>query len=71
MYLHIGGDYVIRAEAIIAIIDIKGQLPSPRTGRLITIDENDRKSYVITDSVDYISPISSVTLKKRMEASFS
>ena len=71
MYLHIGGDYVIRAEAIIAIIDIKGQLPSPRTGRLITIDENDHKSYVITDSVDYISPISSVTLKKRMEASFS
>ena len=71
LFLHIGGDYVIRAEEIIAIIDIKDQLPSPQSERLIIIDENDYKAYVITDSNYYLSPISSATLKKRMIISLS
>ena len=71
LFLHIGGDYVIRAEEIIAIIDIKDQLPSPQPERLITIDENEYKSYVITDSIYYLSPISSATLKKCMTISLS
>ena len=71
MYLHIGGDYVIRTEEIIAIIDVKNHQPSQQSGKLITIDEYDQKSYVITDTREFLSPISVATLKKRMEVSFS
>lgn len=74
LFLHIGGDFVIRAEEVVAIIDIKDkkdQIQSRHSGRLFIIDNNENKSYVITESRDYLSPISSSTLKKRMEVSFS
>ena len=71
MYLHIGADYVIRTEEIIAIIDVKNHQPSQLSGQLITIDEFDQKSYVITDTKEFLSPISAATLKKRMEISLS
>ena len=77
MFIHIGGDVTVMARSVIAILDAKRQAQSPDTqafvqdmrkkGAVVRIDEIEHKSYVITDTTVYISPISSVTLKKRAE----
>lgn len=79
MFIHIGGDVTVMARSVIAILDAKRQGQAPDTqaflkfmeeqGSIVRIDEAEQKSYVITDTTVYISPISSVTLKKRAEDS--
>jgi hypothetical protein len=75
MYIHLGGDKVIRSRELIAIFDISNDKPSQLPRMLLTHDnqekkverigEEDAKSLVVTESRLYYSPISSATLKKR------
>lgn len=77
MFIHLGGEVMVSAHSIISIIDVKNAehaeitkefIQSKHTDKtIVIIDANDHKSYVITDTLVYISPISSVTLKKRAE----
>jgi hypothetical protein len=76
MFIHLGGDTLVNANSIIAIINIENKLnnninkeffkTAQEEGfiRKINEDEN-HNSMIITDRLVYISPISSVTLKKR------
>lgn len=75
MFVHIGGDYVIRAREIIAIFETEIESTSPitaeflqkarRANRVVTISNGETKSVVITEHQVYCSPISSLTLKRR------
>lgn len=81
MYLHLGGDTVVNADDIIAIMDMETTSVSKITREYLTYAEKNNdvvnvsfldlpKSYVIVKSGKdgkkiYISPISSVTLHKR------
>jgi hypothetical protein len=75
MYIHLGGDKVIRSRELIAIFDISNDKPSKLPKTFLThanqekkvekIGEEDPKSMVVTEAKLYYSPISSSTLKKR------
>lgn len=76
MFIHIGGDVVVRAKEVITILDINGTKLDKNTkknnefdiniskGTVVKIS-NDIKSIIITNDKIYYSPISSLTLKKR------
>ncbi len=76
MYLDIGGDVILHWEDIIVIIDSKPWKSSPPNntflrnamehGQVNDISLGEPKSYVITEGKVYISPISTVTLKRRI-----
>lgn len=78
MYLHIGGDFLLRSEDIIGIFDIENTSISKITRDFLKESEKNKK--VITTSFDlprsyildkesrlYVSPISPATLLKRIE----
>jgi len=75
MYIHLGGEKVIRSRELIAIFDIGSDRPSTlpmelltdskREGKVEKIGDEDPKSLVVTETKLYYSPISSTTLKKR------
>ncbi len=75
MYIHIGGEKVIRAVELIAIFDMNMEQASKLSKEFVeqaaiakkveTIGEEESKSIVVTDDWVYYSPISSATLKKR------
>jgi len=75
MYIHLGGEKVIRCRELIAIFDISSDRPSTlpmeiltdskREGKVEKIGDEDPKSLVVTETKLYYSPISSATLKKR------
>lgn len=75
MFLHVGTDVVVSLKQVIAILDLRSAgmsgstqefLTSLRHQRRITdISGGDPKSLVLTDTEAYLSPISSLTLKKR------
>lgn len=76
MFIHIGGDTMVRLREIIGIFDIHMQSSaesSPLFERayenrsicMIETPGGEPKSIVITDGHVYLSPISSLTLKKR------
>lgn len=78
MFIHLGGDVTILTRELIAIVDSRSVsatemepaffLERARAdGTLVEIDADERKSYVITDTAIYVSPISSATLKRRAE----
>lgn len=78
MFVHIGGDVVIRTKEIICINDLE-TTSSPITkeflevakeeGFIEDISDGDPKSFIIVNQDNqqkiYYSPISSVTIKKR------
>lgn len=74
MFLHLGGDTLINLKQIIAIINAEYSLGANSTreflktaqeeGFVKQIDRN-YASIVITDKTIYLSPISSLTLRKR------
>ena len=74
MYLHVGGDYLVRKDKIIGIFDIENTSIAKSTREFFKISEQNKK--VINVSYDlprsfilekiYISPISPQTLLKRM-----
>ncbi|WNR44595.1 extracellular matrix regulator RemB [Paenibacillus roseipurpureus] len=75
MFIHLGGEKIIRASELIAIFDISIEKSSKISKQFIQqaikdkrteqIGEEDCKSLVVTKSTVYYSPISSTTLKKR------
>ncbi|GAK41450.1 DUF370 domain-containing protein [Paenibacillus urinalis] len=75
MYIHLGGDKIIRSSELVAIFDISIEKSSKISKQYITyskqeknleiIGEEEAKSIVVTKSTVYYSPISSTTLKKR------
>lgn len=77
MFIHLGGDMVLKAERIITIIDHQSKDASPENQSFLqeNIDQkrtravtNDPpKSIVVTEDCIYLSPISSHTLKRRAE----
>jgi len=82
MYLHLGNNYLIRKDRIIAIFDLTTAGSSQTARKLLenflnkdkvqNICQRDKaKSVIITDSAtNYLSPISSSTLLKRGLNSF-
>jgi hypothetical protein len=75
MFIHLGGEKIIRATELIAIFDLSMEKTSKTSKQFIshaekekkieTIGEEDSKSLVVTANKVYYSPISSSTLKKR------
>ena len=76
MYIHLGGEKIIRSRELIAIFDIASDKPSKQLPKSFfthaeqekiveKIGEEEPKSLVVTESKIYYSPISSSTLKKR------
>lgn len=76
MFLHLGGDILIKQDNIIAILDLETAIKNSTFEKfLINIKENQRvrfisepgkeKSLIITSQENYLSPISSMTLLKR------
>lgn len=75
MFIHVGGDTVIRSKDIIAILDQHVKETSEitesffnfykETKQIKEISKDMTKSIVITTEQIYFSPISSVTLKRR------
>lgn len=81
LYIHIGGDIVVREIDVIAILDVNHLKRDSKKNysfedevkkykEVVKITNNDVKSFVITDKKIYYSPISSLTLKKRAELMF-
>ncbi|MFC0561296.1 extracellular matrix regulator RemB [Halalkalibacter alkalisediminis] len=77
MFIHLGGDVIIRSKEIIAILNWEVQEQSPITGvylkeeekrkKKIVISEDYIKSIVLTDDEIYYSPVSSLTLNRRAQ----
>jgi len=75
MYLHLGGDVLIKKDKVVAIIDLETAAKSHSFDKLITNLEHKKLNYVaepgkektliITNNEYYLSPISSTTLYKR------
>ncbi|TBL77474.1 extracellular matrix regulator RemB [Paenibacillus thalictri] len=75
MFIHLGGEKIIRASELIAIFDLSIEKSSKISKQFISqankekraevIGEEECKSLVVTQSKIYYSPISSSTLKKR------
>ncbi|GAX88719.1 extracellular matrix regulator RemB [Effusibacillus lacus] len=75
MFIHLGGDVMVPSKEVIAIFDLKMKESADATreflnvaeeeGFIVVIDENESKSFVVTNRKVYFSPISSLTLKKR------
>jgi hypothetical protein len=75
MFIHLGGEKIIRAIELIAIFDLSMEKTSKISKQFIShaekekkiemIGEEDSKSLVVTINKVYYSPISSSTLKKR------
>lgn len=75
MYIHIGGEKIVRTSEIIAIFDITIESSSKLSKQFVTgarerkvvedIGEEEAKSIVVTSNKVIYSPISSSTLKKR------
>ena len=77
MYVHLGGDKILRSKDIIAIFDVSIEKSSKISGLFMDqaykrkqvekIGEEETKSIILTEDKIYFSPISSSTLKKRAE----
>ncbi|MCD9024860.1 extracellular matrix regulator RemB [Cohnella silvisoli] len=75
MYIHLGGEKIIRTSQLVAIFDISIEQSSKLSRQFVvhaqknkeveTIGEEDPKSIVVTEHKVYYSPISTSTLKKR------
>jgi len=80
MYIHLGGEKVIRYSELIAIFDIAVDEHSKITKHFLSrieenrqlerVSEEEPKSLVVTDHKVYYSPISAATLKKRAQFVF-
>ncbi|MNN02834.1 hypothetical protein D3C81_1155040 [compost metagenome] len=80
MYIHLGGEKVIRSSELVAIFDISIEKSSKISKQFVShaikdknvlrIGEEEAKSIVVTKSMVYYSPISSATLKKKTSINF-
>jgi len=81
MFIHLGGEKIIRASELVAIFDITIESSSKNTKGFVhyalqekiteKIGEEEPKSLVVTTDKVYYSPISSATLKKRSMQPFA
>ena len=81
MYLHLGLDYMIKNSEIIAIFNLKDdesdiyeKYISKYVNKYEIIDASEGEEFyscVLTEDKIYLSAISSLTLKKRIEEGFS
>lgn len=80
MYVHVGGEYSILDRCIIGIFDMDSITPKQadmirflakeeKAGHVEYVSEEIPRSVVVSDNRVYFSPISTATLKKRMEDS--
>ena len=75
MFLHLGGDFSVRANRVISVQDYscltetkKGREFLKRVGNHVEdLSEGKPKSVVVTDHQIYLSKLSPRTLKKRVE----
>lgn len=77
MYIHIGGDFAVREEEIVCIMDIENSSTSKITKdflrkvgkEIINVSDDFPRTFIITKKKKnikiYISPISSSTLYRR------
>lgn len=75
MYIHVGGEKIVRTSEIVAIFDITIESSSKLSKQFVVaarnrkevedIGEEEAKSIVVTSNKVIYSPISSSTLKKR------
>ena len=74
MFIHIGGDVVVRSAEVITIIDHNMTVSKwmrkflenkEERHQLISVSKEDTKSFVVTKDKIYCSPISFLTLKRR------
>lgn len=75
MYIHLGGEKIIRSSELVAIFDISIEKSSKISKQYVNhaqqqkhiemIGEEEAKSIVVTQNTVYYSPISTTTLKKR------
>ena len=75
MYLHLGGEFVVKEENIIGIFDLDTSTISKHTREFLKKQEKEKnviytsyelpKSFILTKEKVYISQISSLTLEKR------
>lgn len=75
MFIHLGGDTLVNSKRIIAILNADSVLransskdflkTAEEEGFVANFDQEDYKSIVITDKHIHLSPISTLTLKKR------
>ena len=82
MYLNLGSDYIVNVKEITGIFDLDNTTVSGKTknlfknaeekGMIISVDNEIPKSFIMADkygeSKIYLSSLSSVTLKKRVES---
>lgn len=76
MYIHLGGERVIRSSELVAFFDVSIEKSSKLSKQFVAnarkvrnveaIGEEEPKSIVVTKGKVYFSPISSTTLKKRV-----
>jgi hypothetical protein len=81
MFIHIGSDQIVRAADLIGIFDLSLKDTSKlmrqfleheeKKKRIIVIGDEESKSFVVTRTKLYFSPISAKTLKKRMAIPYS
>lgn len=77
VFLHLGADVVVSLKQVVAILDLRTAGAAEPTREFLQllrsekqvydISEGEPKSLVLTDREVYLSPISSLTLKKRGE----
>ncbi|TJY41696.1 DUF370 domain-containing protein [Cohnella pontilimi] len=75
MYIHLGGEKIIRTSQLVAIFDVSIEQSSKLSRQFVAqaqknrgveaIGEEEPKSIVVTEDRVYYSPISTSTLKKR------
>jgi hypothetical protein len=79
MFLHLGSNVIIPVKQVITInnyqqhdcaINKEFLQTMQEEKMIIDISENNPKSFVVTDKITYLSPISSQTLKKRSRKIF-
>ncbi|MDA3129307.1 extracellular matrix regulator RemB [Aliibacillus thermotolerans] len=76
MFIHLGGDEVILSKDVVAILNYDSNdettteqlLSSYNQKNVVEIGEDVTKSVVVTVDKIYLSPISSLTLKRRAQA---
>lgn len=78
MYVHIGGNMALSDDKIIGIFDIEKTSVNKevnlylkklqKQGKIYYVSYDMPKSFVVTDSMVYITNVSVFTLKKRMKA---
>lgn len=77
MYLHLGGDVVVKTSEVVAILNLENISTSQSSREYLrsledrngvgAFDPKETKSIIITQDKVYASPISSLTLMKRAE----